>query len=233
MTEERNTILAACKDIEYLKRIKKALDPNFKVVAVKDDATLERALKTVPYDLIAIGCEFVLRDEKIAVPRIREGANLAILCEGTTEEAGERFKDTEGISCYISRKEPVEKAVNNIGILIKAKESEALVNKKLGIENCSNMEDVYIDVIKTFVEIAPDEGKLIEKYCECMDLKNYTIKVHALKNTALLVGAAGLSNSALELETAAKIGKTDKVEKDTPALLKDLKTVTEELKKMI
>ena len=52
------------------------------------------------------------------------------------------------------------------------------------------------------------------------DYENYTIKVHALKSSARVIGASNLSDMAKDLEAAGKAGDIEKIKNDTAGLLK-------------
>ncbi len=74
-----------------------------------------------------------------------------------------------------------------------------------GLKN-SGSEDSFKKVLKIFYDSIPSKQAELEKYYESEDWENYTIKVHALKSSAKLVGAMELSADAKELEFAGKEG---------------------------
>ncbi|MBR5913612.1 MAG: response regulator [Selenomonadaceae bacterium] len=76
------------------------------------------------------------------------------------------------------------------------------LNSQLGLEYCSEMEDIYLEILKTFCEIKDEKRKKIESAFESGDWKNYTVFVHALKSTSLQIGGEKLSEAAKELEMA-------------------------------
>ncbi|MBQ5413226.1 MAG: Hpt domain-containing protein, partial [Schwartzia sp.] len=61
------------------------------------------------------------------------------------------------------------------------------------------------------------------------DWKNYTVKVHALKSTARIIGAEELSNRAMRLEDAGNAGYTEEIKRDTEALLNLYESFREKL----
>ena len=63
-----------------------------------------------------------------------------------------------------------------------------------GMTYCGGDKELYADMVETF----RSEAKLdeIEKFYKEKDLKNYRILVHAVKSTALSIGAANLSEQA-------------------------------------
>jgi HPt (histidine-containing phosphotransfer) domain-containing protein len=90
------------------------------------------------------------------------------------------------------------------------------------IEN-SGSEDSFKAVLKIFYNSISDRSKEIEDYYNTEDWENYTIKVHALKSSARLVGAMELSKNALALEDAGKAGNVDFIKENTEKLLADFR----------
>lgn len=107
-------------------------------------------------------------------------------------------------------------------------EQPADINEEEGLNNCGNME-LYLTAIKSFV-FSSDQGlKDIRRYYEEEDYKNYTVRVHALKSEARLVGALGLSERARRLEMAAKEGRVSEIKENTEELLELYAEVSEKL----
>ena len=61
-------------------------------------------------------------------------------------------------------------------------------------------DDLLEKTLRQFYEATPAKADEIERLLADGDYENYTIKVHALKSSARLIGAAGLSESARYLE---------------------------------
>ena len=72
-----------------------------------------------------------------------------------------------------------------------------------GIENSGSV-DGYMPLLKIFYESMDDKISEIEGFYSAGDIKNYTIKVHALKSSAKLIGAMGFAERAQKLEDAGK-----------------------------
>lgn len=87
-----------------------------------------------------------------------------------------------------------------------------------GIVHCGG-EELYLGSLTVFAEAIEPGAKEIRKYFETKDYENYTIKVHALKSTARIIGAKELSERAKRLEKAGNAGYVEEIEQDTPALL--------------
>ncbi len=77
------------------------------------------------------------------------------------------------------------------------------IDLAMGIEYNGSAE-AYLSLLKLFYESLEDVTKEIEGYFEKEDWENYTIKVHALKSTARLIGAMPFGEEALLLEKAGK-----------------------------
>lgn len=94
--------------------------------------------------------------------------------------------------------------------------------------NCLK-EKILSEAIRDFTaasKTGPDE---IEGYHNDLDIKNYTIKVHALKSSARLIGATELSAQAAHLEACGDEEKWDEIHDLTPKLLADYRLLAEKL----
>lgn len=88
-----------------------------------------------------------------------------------------------------------------------------------GIKNCGS--------IKLFLSLLGDFYRLIEPKCgkleKCLaegKLREYTIEVHALKNTARMIGAMELSGMFYRMEQLGNAGEQEEIERHMPELLK-------------
>ena len=79
------------------------------------------------------------------------------------------------------------------------------IDPQVALKNCGSEESLK-SVMKIFYESIPEKTRDIEKYYEEGDWADYTIKVHALKSSAKLIGALGFANEAQLLENAGKEG---------------------------
>ncbi len=77
------------------------------------------------------------------------------------------------------------------------------IDVKTGLKNSGSMED-YMPLLKLFYESIDGKSKELKGYYEAEDFENYTIKVHALKSSARLIGAVGFGEDAQALEDAGK-----------------------------
>ncbi|WP_304174186.1 response regulator [Pseudobutyrivibrio ruminis] len=77
----------------------------------------------------------------------------------------------------------------------------------------------FINALKMFVETLEGNIDVIQKAFNEKDLKFYTVKVHALKSSARIIGALELSNQAKKLEDAGKAGDIDYILSNNNKLL--------------
>ncbi len=69
----------------------------------------------------------------------------------------------------------------------------------------------------------------IEEYWKKKDWENYTIKVHALRSSAKLIGASSLAGQAEILEKAGHNSDTEVIFQNTERLLNDYRALKGEL----
>jgi putative nucleotidyltransferase with HDIG domain len=87
-----------------------------------------------------------------------------------------------------------------------------------GLANCGSAEG-YMAVLAVFHRTAAPKADEIEKLYRAGDIGGYTVKVHALKSSARIIGAAELSKLAESLEKAGKEGHTGYISDNTDRLL--------------
>ena len=86
------------------------------------------------------------------------------------------------------------------------------------VTNCGT-EDTFVQALEIFFTSLDKKAAEIEGFEREKDIKNYTIKVHALKSAARLVGALQLSEDAKYLEACGDKNDIAEIEAKTPALL--------------
>ena len=87
-----------------------------------------------------------------------------------------------------------------------------------GIDNCGGL-DEYKEALEIFFSTSELRIKEISDFYENEDWDNYTIKVHALKSTAGIIGVMSLSRLAEEMEDAGKAGNISRINEKTEPLL--------------
>ncbi|SHK26559.1 Signal transduction histidine kinase [Selenomonas ruminantium] len=88
---------------------------------------------------------------------------------------------------------------------LKPLEGEDWLDLSLGIKN-SGSSEAYLPLLKIFYESLEEKAAEIEDFYDRQDWKNYTIKVHALKSSARIIGATACGEEAQLLENAGKSG---------------------------
>ena len=87
-----------------------------------------------------------------------------------------------------------------------------------GVKNCGS-EEAYLDALAVFAEHIVPGAKEIVRFYEEGDWENYTVKVHALKSSARIIGARELSDRARRLEDAGNKGYIDEIKSGTEPLV--------------
>ncbi|SKB69656.1 Signal transduction histidine kinase [Lachnospiraceae bacterium] len=97
-----------------------------------------------------------------------------------------------------------------------------------GIENCGSAE-AFLDTVNVFYSGFKKQVGAIQGFLDAGDIENYTIKVHALKSSARIIGIGKLSTLAAALEKAGDDKRVDIIKKDTPELMQLANVVYKEL----
>ncbi|MBR6326245.1 MAG: response regulator [Lachnospiraceae bacterium] len=97
-----------------------------------------------------------------------------------------------------------------------------------GITNCGSGESL-LSVLRVFHDTGEAKAKEIEQYYAQEDWANYTVKVHALKSSARIIGAQELSDLARTLEEAGKAGNLATIRERTAELLEDYRRLNGQL----
>ena len=96
------------------------------------------------------------------------------------------------------------------------------IDGKTAVKN-SGSESSFKTVLQIFHDSIDSKASEIEGYYAAQDWNNYTIKVHALKSSAKLIGAMELSDAAQLLETAGKKGDIVYIREHHASLMRDYK----------
>ncbi len=90
----------------------------------------------------------------------------------------------------------------------------------------------FISSLHLFLDTLDDNAKVIEDAFRSDDIKLYTVKVHALKTSARIIGAAGLSSLCERLERAGNQEDRDFISENTPKMLEEYRSYKDRLKKL-
>ncbi|MBR4719267.1 MAG: response regulator [Lachnospiraceae bacterium] len=97
-----------------------------------------------------------------------------------------------------------------------------------GIVNCGSSED-YDSILDIFRESYGLKSEELNSLYASEDWENYTVKVHALKSSAFIIGADGLGELARELENAGKADNIDHIRAGHEHLMKMYEDIKEQL----
>ncbi|MCR5685999.1 MAG: response regulator [Lachnospiraceae bacterium] len=103
-----------------------------------------------------------------------------------------------------------------------------MIDIKAGIENSGSAED-YMQFLQVFYRSIDEKRLELDGFYAAQDYKNYTIKVHALKSSARIIGAFLLGEEAQALENAGKKGDTDYIRDHHESFLNKLDSMKEPL----
>lgn len=99
-----------------------------------------------------------------------------------------------------------------------------------GMKNCGSVKG-YLSVLAVFHKTASAKAEEIRRLYEAEDIKGYTVKVHALKSSARIIGAGKLSGLAKELEAAGNREDLEFIREKTDELLAMYMEIDSELER--
>lgn len=94
----------------------------------------------------------------------------------------------------------------------------------------SGSEKLWYKLLGDFYKLIDAKANKIEKCLADNLIRDYTIEVHALKNTARMVGAAHLSEWFHRMEDCGNAGDVETITAETPGLLAELRSYKEILR---
>ncbi len=103
------------------------------------------------------------------------------------------------------------------------------LDPELGIKRNGSAEGL-LSAVRIFSNSAQSKADEIEDFYWRGDVRNYTIKVHALKSSAQIIGANELASKAEKLEIAGETGDYDTIKKENSDFLMDFRSLARSLK---
>ncbi len=100
-----------------------------------------------------------------------------------------------------------------------------------GLSYCGDGED-YMMALETYLGSAEKKAKEIEEYWAAGDIKNTTVKVHALKSSSQAIGALELGEFAARLEKAGNSGDADTLDKELGELVSRYRQLARDLESL-
>ena len=105
------------------------------------------------------------------------------------------------------------------------------MNKDDGVKNCGT-EEGFMSALDIFYKSIDKMSDEIQGYYDSGNLTDYTIKVHALKSSARIIGLADLSELAKQLEAAGDSNDTEFIDANTEKLLTWYRSYKEKLSRL-
>ena len=102
------------------------------------------------------------------------------------------------------------------------------IDVEKGIANCGD-EECYVMTLNTYADTIDDYISDIKGAYDAHDIQNATIKIHALKSTSRIIGAADLGELAQELENAGGAGDIQTLSEKIGGLLDRCRKLSEQL----
>ena len=94
----------------------------------------------------------------------------------------------------------------------------------------SGSEKLWYKLLGDFYKLIDAKANKLEKCLADGLIKDYTIEVHALKNTARMAGAAELSDWFHRMEDCGNAGDVETITRETPDLIREMKSFKEILR---
>lgn len=87
-----------------------------------------------------------------------------------------------------------------------------------GIKNCGSLK-LFMELLGDFYKLIEPKSVKLEKCLADGMIRDYTIEVHALKNTARMIGALELSELFYQMEQLGNANETEQIKERTPKVL--------------
>ncbi|MCR5092872.1 MAG: response regulator [Lachnospiraceae bacterium] len=133
-------------------------------------------------------------------PNHLENMMLELLPGELIEPAGEEDRTSPGTAAASS-----DSLSDGIPEELAALKGQELIDIAAGLRNNGSAE-AYLSTLEIYRGSYDDKARELDGALAGEDYQNYTIKVHALKSSLRIIGAAGLGEEAQKLEDAGKAG---------------------------
>ena len=104
------------------------------------------------------------------------------------------------------------------------------LNVSEGIKNCGSKK-LFLELLGDFYKLIEPKSTKLEKCLADGMVRDYTIEVHALKNTARMIGAMELSELFYQMEQLGNAGEESKLKERTPEVLELYRSYKKALEK--
>ncbi|MBO4678950.1 MAG: response regulator, partial [Lachnospiraceae bacterium] len=213
-------------------------------------------LKDNHFDVVLLDHMMPGMDGIETVGKIREFLpDIPVYALTANATAGEEFYKSKGFNGYLSKpvdsltlektimkhipEEMMEKPTADYTVeeitelpenMVWIKETEG-INVDEGITNSGGVMN-YIFSLKLFLDTIEENSRVIKEAYDSNNIRLYTIKVHALKSSARIIGAQELSQLCASLEDAGNREDMDFIHANTDKLMSDYAAYGEKLSRM-
>ncbi|MBR3524205.1 MAG: response regulator, partial [Lachnospiraceae bacterium] len=139
-----------------------------------------------------------------------------------------RYLPLEKIVTKQEEEEPEEDHGEDNEMLASLREFDG-IDVKSGLKNSGSV-DAYIPLLKIFYESMDEKGAEIQGFYDEGNIRDYTIKVHALKSSARIIGAAAFGEKAQALENAGKEEDLAYIRENHTSFMEEFETFREPLR---
>ena len=109
-----------------------------------------------------------------------------------------------------------------------------LLNPDSGMKYCAGIKEMYLEVLKMFLEQYETKKDDLKRYFENANWNDYTVVIHSLKTNALNVGCEMFAEECLKLEKAGKkLRENTETEENKKYILENHKVTMEMYSKVI
>ena len=228
------------------------------VTTAKSGAECLEKIKETKFNVVFLDHQMPGMDGLETIAKIRENeeyANLPVYALTANTSVDEDFYVSKGFNGYLTKpidSKILERAImNNLPEkmiqrpseedavedlkeipegLLWIKEIEGVVYEE-GVKNSGGISS-YIFALNLFLDTIDENAKIIRDAYNNGDIRLYTIKVHALKSSARIIGAMNLSALALSIENAGNKEDTDFIDENNDKLLSDYEAFKEKLERL-
>ena len=131
----------------------------------------------------------------------------------------------------LSASDTVEESAEEIPAELEALQGQDWIDISVGIKNSGSVE-AYLPLLEIFYTSLEEKIAEIENFYAAADYLNYTIKVHAIKSSARIIGAIKFGEEAQLLENAGKREDVAYIHEHHAAIMQKLRSFKEPLSKI-
>ena len=227
----------------------------FVTTAESGEECLEK-IKTTKYNIVLLDHMMPGMDGIETLEKIREfDKELPVYALTANATSGEEFYKSKGFNGYLSKpidSETLEKTIMRHipeEMMMKAEKNEYIeeltempeemkwiyetegIDVEEGIKNSGGISQ-YIFSLNLFFDTIDGNLKIIRDSFDSENIRLFTIKVHALKTSARIIGAKGLSNLCYSLEEAGNKHDMDYIKENAGRLLEDYTAYKDKLARL-